>query len=113
MNKFNKSKVSIFVNLLFIVIFAVLSVFAGIYYFTSNENNVNIKNSPIGLIFIGLLLILAICVLLFSVTVSKEKTKKIKEDDFIQFDEDDFDTTKSNHIEEVDYKIIAGIESLE
>ena len=112
MNKWNKSKLSIFMDLVFIVIFSVLLIVSSINLFNKNEENLSLKSTAVGLIFFALIILLGICIILFALAVSKEKTKQIMEDDFISFDEDDFET-KNKSINEVDFKIISGIELLE
>ena len=113
MNKWNKAKSNIFMDLIFIVIFMSLLVVTIVNVFDSYEGELTLKNSLVGLVFLGLVVLLAIAIIIFVTVVSKERTSQVKEDDFLPFEEDDFNFINERHIEEVDYKIISGIEYVE
>ena len=113
MNKWNRAKSNIFMDLIFIVIFMSLFVVTAVNVFDSYEGELTLKNSVVGLVFLGIVVLLAISIILFVIFVSKERTSQVKEDDFLPFEEDDFEFINERHIEEVDWKIINGIEYVE
>ena len=113
MNKINKNKFKIFVDLVFIVILTALLVITAIKVFAEYDGNFKLTSTTIGLIFFGFVLLFGISVVVFSSVISKERNAKIKEDDFLQFEEDEFDFINDHQIIEVDRRIINSIEFAE